>query len=80
MESPKTRTTSEPSTLGFEHYKTAIFDDELCSIDCLLRTVPLEVGFVPLTWLSVTDVTILKKLCILEIDVIRLIQLMDADF
>ena len=69
----KARTASDQSTIGFEHYKTAIFDDELCSIACLLRTVPLEVGFVPHTWLSVTDVAILKKLGMMEIDVMRLI-------
>ena len=63
-----------------QQIKTAIFDNELCSNDCLLRTVPLEVGFVPPTWLSVIDVAILKKLDILEIEVMRLIQLIDADF
>ena len=42
----KARTASDKSTIGFEHYKTAIFDEDLCSMDCLLRTVPLEVGFV----------------------------------
>ena len=47
-----------------------------------MQTVPLEVGFVPPSWLSVTDVAvaILKKLGILEIDLMRLIQLMDAQF
>ena len=68
----KARTASDQSTIGFEHYKTAIFDDEHCSIDCLLRTVPLEVGLVPPTWLSVTDVVILRKRGMFEIDVMRL--------
>ena len=36
----KARTVSDQSTIGFEHYKMAIFDEELCSVDCLLRTVP----------------------------------------
>ena len=76
----KARTASESSTLGFEHYKSAIFDSQLCQIDHLLRTVPLEIGFVPPSWLSITDVAILKKLGVLEIDLMRLIQLMDAEF
>ena len=76
----KARTASDQSTIGFEHYKTAIFDEELCSMDCRLRTFLLEVGFVPPTWISVTDVAILKKLGMLEIDVMRFIQLMDTDF
>ena len=74
------QTVSDQSTIGFEHYKMAILDDELCSIDCLLRTVPLEVGFVPPTWLSVTDIAILKKLGMLEIDEMRLIQFIYVDF
>ena len=76
----KKRTASEQSTIGFEHYKTSIFDDELCSVDCLFRTIPLAVGFVTLIWMSVNDVAILKKLGMLEIDVMRIIQLMGADF
>jgi len=43
----KARTASDQSIIGFEHYKTAIFNEELCSMDCLLRAVLLEVGFVP---------------------------------
>ena len=66
---PKARTASNQSTIGFEHYKTAIFDDDMCSIDYLLRTVLPEVGFVPPTWMMVTDVTILKKICMLKIKV-----------
>ena len=55
----RTRTASDQSR----------FDEELCFIDCLLHTVPLEVGFVPPTWMPVTDVAILKKIGMLEIDV-----------
>ena len=58
----KAHTTSKSSTLGFEHYKSAIFDPDLCKIDHLLQTAPLEVKFVPPSWLSITDVAILKKL------------------
>ena len=49
-------------------------------MNCLLRTVSLEVGVVPPTWMLVTDVAILKKLGVLEVYVMRLIQLMDANF
>ena len=46
--SQKSGTASEPTTLGFGHFKTATFDPTLNEIDCLLRSLPLEFGFVPL--------------------------------
>jgi hypothetical protein len=59
-------TASDGSTLSFEHYKTACLDNNLNEVDTLLRNLPLLIGFVPPSWLSITDVetlgTTLRKL------------------
>jgi hypothetical protein len=55
-------TASDGSTLSFEHYKTACLDNDLYEVDTLLRNLPLLFGFVPPSWLSITDVEILKNL------------------
>jgi hypothetical protein len=52
---------SDGSTLSFEHYKTACVNNNLNEADTLLRNLPLLFGFVPPSWLSITDVKILKN-------------------
>ena len=74
------RTASEPSHLSFAHYKIACEDNNLCDIDAFLREAPLQVGFSPDTWRKITDVEILKKLQVFDVDKMRLIQLMVAPY
>ena len=69
----KESTASEPSALSHGHYKAAVFDPCLNEYDCLMRTIPLEFGFTPSQWLSITDIEILKKARVLGIDDMRLI-------
>jgi hypothetical protein len=73
-------TASDGSTLSFEHYKTACLDNDLNEVDALLRNLPLLFGFVPPSWLSITDVEILKKLGIYDIEQMRAVQLFAAEF
>jgi hypothetical protein len=60
-------TASDPTTLTFEHYQTACLNEYLNEVDILLPNVPIQVGFVPPSWLSITYVEILKKLDIYDI-------------
>jgi hypothetical protein len=73
-------TASDGSTLSFEHYKTACLDSDLNEVDTLLRNLPLLFGFAPPSWLSITDVEILEKLGIYDIEQMLAVQLFAAEF
>jgi hypothetical protein len=45
-----------------------------------MRSLPLEVGFIPDEWKQITDVEILKKSGVYHVDKMQLIQLMRPDF
>ena len=76
----KDRTASDPAGLSFSHYKSSIHDSSIVETDLLLRSLPLELGFAPRAWCNITDVEILKKSNVYDVDKMRLIQLMDAEF
>jgi hypothetical protein len=76
----KSGTASDGSTLSSEHYKTACLDSDLNKVNTLLRNLPLLFGFVPPSWLSITDVEILEKLGIYDIEQMRAVQLFAAEF
>ena len=76
----KSGTAVDPSSLDFDHYKCATHNDTLSAVDLLLRTAPVEIGFVPQSWCSILDIEILKKYGVFDIDKMRLIQVMHAVF
>lgn len=76
----KDQTASDPTGLSFSHYRSSIHDDNIVAIDALLRGLPLEMGFAPQLWCNITDIEILKKSNVYDVDQMRLIQLMDAEF
>jgi hypothetical protein len=55
------RTASKPHGLSFSHYKSVLQDKHLTHMDVWMRSLPLEVGFIPDEWKQITDVEILKK-------------------
>jgi hypothetical protein len=71
---------SEPHGLSFSHSKSVMKDKFLVHMDTRLRSIPLEVGFIPDDWKTITDVEISKKAGVLNVDKMRLIQLMTPDF
>jgi hypothetical protein len=76
----KEATVSEPTGLPFSHYKAAAQDVTLSEVDRLLRNVPYREGFSPKSWQSITDVEILKKAGVFDIEKMRTIQLMHSEF
>jgi hypothetical protein len=73
-------TASEPTGLGFNHYKTACLTDNLNEVDSFLRTAPLQLGISPKLWRVITDFQIFKRSNVFHVDSMRLIQLMDAEY
>jgi hypothetical protein len=71
---------SDPDGLHFGHYKSACNQPELAKFDATLRSLPYQYGFSPTNWHSVTDVEILKKAGVYDIELMRTIQLFNAEF
>ena len=76
----KESVSSEPEGLTFSHYKAGAQDEEINRFDALLRCLPYKYGFSPAHWQEITDVEILKKAGVYDIDKMRTITLMDAAF
>jgi hypothetical protein len=75
------QTASEPHGLSFSHYKSVLQDKHLTRMDVRMRSLPLEVGFIPdKCWKQITDVEILKKSGVYHVNKMHLIQLMRSDF
>jgi hypothetical protein len=71
---------SDPNGLTYSHYKTGATDDEINSFDAALRGLPYHFGFSPDHWQAITDVEILKKAGVYDIDKMQTITLMDAAY
>ena len=61
-----------------EHYAAGCEDPVLNEIDTLFRQLPYQHGFSPDSWQRVTDVEILKKAGVYDVEKMRTIQLMEA--
>lgn len=64
----------------FGHWKAGTSDDELIYLEWLLTIIPGKHGFSPRVWQCATDVMILKKQGVLDIDKLRTIVLYESDF
>jgi hypothetical protein len=79
----KRRVASAESTgLTMDHYICGVGgeDPELNEIDTLMRQLPYHFGFSPASWQKITDVEILKKIGVYDVEKMRTIQLMNAEF
>ena len=76
----KERTAGEPTSLDFSMHIAAAYDDLLADIDATIRSTPLEFGFSPFDWESMTDASIPKKITSLEAELMRTICLMDPAY
>ena len=66
----------EPSALSNSHYIYSVFDPILNEVDCMMMSVPLEFEYTPPSWWSITDAVVLKQAGRINIEDMRLIQLM----
>jgi hypothetical protein len=71
---------AEASGLTMDHHAAGCEDPELNRIDTLFRQLPYHHGFSPDSWQRITDVEILKKAGVYDVELMRTIQLMNAEF
>ena len=76
----KENISSDPDGLTFSHYKAGSDDAVIAQFDATLRSLPYQHGFVPDAWIPMTDVEILKKAGVYDIEKMRTILLMNAEF
>lgn len=76
----KDKKASAFGTPGFNHYKTTSQFKDLNAINVFMVNSPLITGIVPKGWTHITDVQILKRININNVDKMRCIQLLDAEF
>ena len=62
------------------HHKCWAMDESLNYIDTFMRSFTLKIGFSPSSWEQITDVEILKKVGVFNVNKMRLIQLMVAEY
>ena len=71
---------AESSGLSMDHYAAGCSDPGMNEVDTLLRELPYKHGFSPDAWQVLTDVEILKKAGVFDVEKMRTIQLMHSAF
>jgi hypothetical protein len=71
---------AEPAGPSMAELKAASQDPVLAEIDTFMRNLPYTKGFAPRSWQLITDVEILKKAGVYDVEKMRTIQLMHAVF
>ena len=71
---------AEASGLTMDHHAAGCEDPYLNEIDTLFRQLPYHHGFSPVPWQRITDVEILKKSGVYDVELMRTIQLMNSEF
>jgi hypothetical protein len=74
------KTTAESSGPSMAEVKAASQDSILAEIDTFMRNLPYTKGFAPRSWKLITDVEILKKAGVYDVEKMRTIQLMHPVF
>jgi hypothetical protein len=57
-----------------------VYHPVITEVDAVLHSAPLEVGFAPTCWPTMTNVELLKKASVFDIELMRTIQLMNTFF
>jgi hypothetical protein len=71
---------ADPDELTFSHYKAGAHDNYIAQFDATLHSLPYQHGFVPEGWILITNVEILKKAGVFDIEKMRTILLMNVEF
>ena len=76
----RSTTASEQTALSYCHHIAGVHNALIAEIDAALLSAPYELGFSPLAWEVITDVELLKKFGVYDVEQMRAIQLMVAAF
>ena len=68
------------SGVSFSHYIAGTQHPAIAEFDALNRSLPYQFGFSPKSWQTISDVEILKKAGVYDIEGMRTITLMNSEF
>jgi hypothetical protein len=71
---------AEASGPSMDHHVAGCKDSVLNEIDTLMRELPCQHGFSPDSWQTITDVEMLKKAGVYDVEKMRTVQLMHSAF
>ena len=66
--------------ISFTHYIAGTYDPTIAEFDATMRSLPYQYGFSPQNWQTISDVEILKKAGVYDIEGMRTITLMNSEF
>lgn len=72
-------TSCHPSEISFATLKAGAENNQIAEFECLMTRIPVQTGYSPLRWRKCTDVMILKKAGLTQVDALRTIVLFQAD-
>ena len=78
--SQKERTSAKSSGLTLSHFMAGCQNKTIASFNAAIRSLPYHYGFSPELWKQVTDVAILKKSGVHDVEKMRTIMLLNAEF
>jgi hypothetical protein len=67
-------------TLHFGHFKTGVQNEDLLSLHYNMAELPFRTGYSPTRWQHATQLMILKKLGLIDVEKLRTLVLYEADF
>jgi hypothetical protein len=73
-------TSAEPTGLSFAHLIVGSTDPTIAMVDAALHNLPFMMGFSPKSWQIITDVAILKKAGVYDVESMRTIMLLDTNY
>ena len=66
--------------LHFGHFKASCENNLVTIVNYILSEIPFQTGYSPIRWRNTTDVMILKKVGLYDVEKLRTIVLYEADF
>ena len=73
-------TTNSNGDLHFGHFKAGMAHENISLVHYLMAKIPYRTGYSPKRWKSATDVMIMKKAGLDNVEKLRTIVLYEADF
>jgi len=74
------KTASESTNLNFSHHIAGTYNRQVLEVDCIMCTVPFEMGFSPSKHNIMEDFELFKRMGVTDVEEMRTIRLMVAAY
>jgi len=73
-------TASESTNLNFSHHIAGTYNQQVLEVDCIMCTIPFEMGFSPSEYNIMEDFELFKQMGVTDVEEMRTIRLMVAAY